>query len=64
MSEKKKLEESSTTSIAPHKAARPMKVIVSTGGCHWICDADVDESKDLEGQGCWRCSDMAFTRNS
>ena len=47
----------------PHKAARPMKVVVADGGCTWLCDADVDESKDLEEQGCWRCADVAFTRN-
>ncbi len=46
-----------------HKAARPMKVVVGENGCTWLCDADVDESKDLEEQGCWRCADVAFTRN-
>ena len=47
----------------PHKAARPMKVVVDEGGCTWLCDAKVDEGKDLEEQGCWNCKDVAFTRN-
>lgn len=47
----------------PHKAARPMKVVVAEGGCTWLCDAGVDESKDLEEQGCWRCADVPFTRS-
>lgn len=63
MSEEKKLEGSFTTSVEPHKAARPMKVIVDGEGCNWLCDANVDESKDLESQGCWRCSEVAFTRH-
>lgn len=46
-----------------HHAARPMKVVADDKGCRWICDADVDESEDLEKQGCWRCGDLAFTRN-
>jgi hypothetical protein len=49
--------------IAPHKAARPMKVVVDKNGCRWLCDADVDTSKDLASQGCWRCAELAFTRN-
>ena len=47
----------------PHKAARPMKVVVADNGCTWLCDASVDESKDLEDQGCWRCAEAPFTRN-
>ena len=47
----------------PHKAARPMRVVVDKGGCTWLCDADVDESKDLKNQGCWRCAEVPFTRN-
>jgi hypothetical protein len=47
----------------PHHAARPMKVVVDDRGCRWLCDADVDESKDLKEQGCWRCGDLAFTRD-
>ena len=47
----------------PHKAARPMKVVVDKGGCTWLCDAGVDEGQDLKEQGCWNCKDVAFTRN-
>lgn len=37
------------------KAARPMKVVVAADGSTWLCDANVDETRDLEEQGCWRC---------
>jgi streptogramin lyase len=47
----------------PHRAARPMKVVVDPDGCTWLCDASVDEGKDLKEQGCWNCKDVAFTRN-
>ena len=47
----------------PHAAARPMKVVVTADGCTWLCDADVDESRDLNEQGCWRCAEVPFTRN-
>ncbi len=47
----------------PHKAARPMKVVVAETGCTWLCDINVDESKDLRDQGCWRCAELPFTRN-
>jgi hypothetical protein len=47
----------------PHHAARPMRVVVDDRGCRWLCDADVDETKDLKEQGCWRCGDLAFTRD-
>ena len=47
----------------PHKAARPMKVVVDEEGCTWLCDADVDETRDLKGEGCWRCAEMPFTRD-
>jgi hypothetical protein len=40
-----------------------MRVVVAKDGCTWLCDADVDETKDLGEQGCWRCGDLAFTRN-
>ena len=45
------------------KAARPMKVVIDEKGEPWICDSDVDPSRDLAEQGCWQCGDMAFTRN-
>ncbi len=47
----------------PHRAARPMKVVVDKNGCIWLCDANVDESKDLKEQGCWRCAEVPFSRN-
>jgi hypothetical protein len=40
-----------------------MKVVVAEDGCTWLCDANVDEGKDLKEQGCWNCKDVAFTRN-
>lgn len=46
-----------------HHAARPMKVVVATDGCTWLCDAGVDEARNLEEQGCWRCAELPFTRN-
>jgi hypothetical protein len=49
--------------VEPHRAARPMKVVVAEDGCTWLCDSDVDASKDLEAQGCWNCGDVAFTRD-
>jgi hypothetical protein len=47
----------------PHKAARPMKVVVDDNGCTWLCDAKVDRTRDLREQGCWRCDELAFTRD-
>ena len=46
-----------------HPGARPMQVYVAEDGCWWLCDKGIDPKKDLEKQGCWRCKDMAFTRN-
>ena len=46
-----------------HKPARPMKVVADRHGTRWLCDKSVDEDKDLEVQGCWRCGDLAFTRD-
>jgi hypothetical protein len=40
-----------------------MKVVEDDDGCTWLCDADVDERKSLKEQGCWRCGDLAFTRD-
>ena len=54
---------SSNDTQSTYEAARPMKVVVDHEGCSWICDTEVDEGKDLGGQGCWRCADVAFTRN-
>jgi len=46
-----------------HHAARPMKTVKDGEGDLWLCDGDVDESRSLRNQGCWRCAEMAFTRN-
>lgn len=46
-----------------HPGARPMKVFLDEDGCMWLCDKDVDASKGFDQQGCWRCKDLAFTRN-
>jgi hypothetical protein len=46
-----------------HPSARPMKVFVDKDGCWWLCDKPVDPDRSFETQNCWRCSDMAFTRN-
>jgi hypothetical protein len=43
-----------------HNAARPLKYVTDANGTGWLCDKNVDESGDLNGQGCWRCEDMAF----
>lgn len=48
--------------VEEHHAARPMKVFMDDKGEPWLCDSDVDPSKDLADQGCWRCGEMAFTR--
>jgi hypothetical protein len=47
----------------PHKAARPMRAVVDDDGCSWLCEADVNQDKDLREQGCWNCGEVAFTRN-
>jgi hypothetical protein len=46
-----------------HPGARPMQVFIDDVGCWWLCDKDIDPKKDFQKQGCWRCKDMAFTRN-
>jgi hypothetical protein len=52
-----------TPDMEPHKAARPMKVVVDKSGCTWLCDRDADERGDLRQQGCWNCGEVPFTRN-
>jgi len=51
--------------VAPHRAARPMKVVVDKEGYAWLCDKSVNPKKNLKEQGCWACGgpEMAFTRN-
>lgn len=46
-----------------HPGARPMKVVIDNRGNWWLCDKNTSLNKDLKAQGCWRCQDMAFTRN-
>lgn len=46
-----------------HRASRPMEVVKDVNGELWLCDKGANPSQDLAGQGCWRCGDMAFTRN-
>ena len=41
----------------------PMKVVVDQAGNPWICDHDVDPSKDLAEQGCWQVREEDNTRN-
>jgi streptogramin lyase len=46
-----------------HPGARPMQFIIDKDGCIWVCDKPVDPNKPLKDQACWKCKDMAFTRN-
>ena len=43
-----------------HKPARPLKYFKDKEGYGWLCDKDIDSTKDLREQGCWRCDEMAF----
>ena len=61
-----KAEESKKSALGDgiyHPGARPMKVFRDEEGCLWLCDKGVDTTRSFEGQGCWRCRDLAFTRN-
>ncbi|HDS00688.1 MAG TPA: hypothetical protein ENO22_00660 [candidate division Zixibacteria bacterium] len=46
-----------------HPGARPMVVYSDDEGCMWLCDKGTDPERGLHEQGCWRCRDLAFTRN-
>jgi streptogramin lyase len=46
-----------------HPGARPMQVVIDKDGNWWLCDKIINLNKDFRAQGCWRCEDMAFTRN-
>jgi hypothetical protein len=46
-----------------HPGGRPMQVYLDADGCMWLCDKDIDSTKEFESQGCWRCKDLAFTRD-
>ena len=41
--------------------SRPLKVVVDSKGNPWICDCQVDPSKDLAEQGCWQLTDEGST---
>ncbi len=46
-----------------HPGARSMQVFKDEDGCLWLCDKGIDPARGFEQQGCWRCRDLAFTRN-
>lgn len=46
-----------------HPGARPMQVFKDVDGELWLCDKGIDTGKSFVLQGCWRCRDLAFTRN-
>lgn len=46
-----------------HPGARPMQVFKDDEGCLWLCDKGIDPERGFDQQGCWRCRDLAFTRN-
>ena len=48
------------TDLYDHKPARPLKYFEDRNGDGWLCDKNIDPEKDLRGQGCWRCDEMAF----
>jgi len=50
------------STVKAHRDARPMKVVKDKYGCAWLCDVDVDENKDLESQGCWRCGKLPLVQ--
>ena len=45
------------------RRSHPVKVVVDQVGNPWICDHDVDPSKDLAEQGCWQVREEDKTRN-
>ncbi|MFO8174047.1 MAG: hypothetical protein ACQET1_11415 [Gemmatimonadota bacterium] len=60
MDTQKNVDEYDLATTDTHKPARPMVFFKDRDGCGWLCDKDIDFEGDLEGQGCWRCSEMAF----
>ncbi len=60
MDTQKNYEEFDLASTDTHRPARPMVFFKDPNGCGWLCDRDIDFEGDLEAQGCWRCSEMAF----
>lgn len=53
-------DEREVASTEIHRPARPMRYFKDENGNGWLCDKDIDFDGDLEGQGCWRCEDVAF----
>ncbi len=53
-------DEREVASTETHRPARPMRYFKDENGNGWLCDKDIDFDGDLEGQGCWRCEDVAF----
>ena len=45
------------------RRSQPMKVVVDEEGNPWICDHNVDPSKDLVEQGCWQIREEDNSRN-
>ena len=43
--------------------SHPMKVVVDGEGSPWICDWEVDPSKDLAAQGCWQLKEDGANRS-
>jgi len=43
--------------------SRPMKVVMNGEGSPWICDCEVDPSKNLAAQGCWQLEEDGSTRS-
>jgi hypothetical protein len=44
------------------RGSHPMKVVEDQEGNPWICDHDVDPSKDLAEQGCWQLREEDSSR--
>jgi len=40
-----------------------MKVVMNGEGSPWICDCEVDPSKNLAAQGCWQLEEDGSTRS-
>ena len=60
MSDKFNSDEREEMTTDTHKPARPLKYFKDNDGYGWLCDKDVNPSKDFREQGCWRCDQMAF----
>lgn len=45
------------------RGSHSMKVVVNGKGNPWICDHEVDPSRDLAEQGCWQLREEDTTRD-